>query len=27
MPAEMEVNAIGGGIDFKIEDDKGERVH
>ena len=27
MPAEMEVNAISGRIDFKIEDDKGERVH
>jgi hypothetical protein len=27
MPAEMEVNAISGGVDFKIEDDKGERVH
>ena len=27
MPAEIEVNASGGGVDFKIEDEKGERVH
>jgi hypothetical protein len=27
MPAEIEVNASGEGVDFKIEDDNGEHVH
>ena len=26
MPAELEVNAIADGVDFRIEDDKGARV-
>jgi hypothetical protein len=27
MPAEIEVNAISGGLDFKIEDEQGEQTH
>jgi hypothetical protein len=26
MPAELEVNAFGGGVDFQIEDEQGQRV-
>jgi hypothetical protein len=26
MPAEIEVNAVSGGLDFQIEDEQGERV-